>query len=165
MSFQLFGRRWSILVPLLALLVVIGLCLILALLVWASKPENKAASPSAVFTVIPAPSSTPLALPGVDATSQATPNSQVVNGIGVGMYVKITGTEGDGLRLRSGPGTSAPPRFLGHESEVFQVKDGPREADNYTWWYLVTPMDESRSGWAAAKFLSVVAAPSETTAP
>jgi len=100
-------------------------------------------------------------MPPPDAIASATPTPQslIVGGIGVGMYVQITGTEGDGLRLRSGAGTTNPPRFLGREAEVFQVRDGPKDADGYTWWYLVTPYDESRSGWAAANFLAVVTEP------
>jgi hypothetical protein len=49
--------------------------------------------------------------------------------------------------------------MLGAEAEVFQVSDGPREIDGYTWWYLVGPYDESRRGWAVANYLSVVQNP------
>jgi hypothetical protein len=79
--------------------------------------------------------------------------------IAVGAYVQITGTQGDGLRLRSGPGLATTQLFLGGDAEVFQVRDGPKEADGYIWWYLVAPYDESRAGWAAANFLSVVPPP------
>jgi hypothetical protein len=64
-----------------------------------------------------------------------------------------------GLRLRSGPGISSQPRFLGKEDEVFQVRDGPRFADEFTWWYLVAPYDEHRSGWAASKYLVLIETP------
>lgn len=163
MSFNAFGRRWSIWVIVVALLIVVAGFIILAALAWLVKPAGTAlANTTPMFTVIPAPTSTPMALPGADLTATPTPSSLVVNGVGVGMYVQISGTEGDGLRLRSGPGTDYPPRFLGHESEVFKVMDGPKDANGYTWWYVVTPMDESRSGWAVAKYLSVVAAPTGT---
>jgi len=49
--------------------------------------------------------------------------------------------------------------FLAYDSEVFVVKDGPREVDGYTWWYLTAPYDDTRVGWAAADFLSYVPAP------
>jgi hypothetical protein len=42
------------------------------------------------------------------------------------------------------------------DAEVFEVKEGPKEADGFTWWYLVAPYDTNRSGWAASKFLTVV---------
>ena len=81
------------------------------------------------------------------------------NEIAIGAYIQITGTEGVGLRLRAGPGLSTELLFLGEDSEVFQVKDGPKEADGYTWWYIVAPYDDSRAGWAAANFLTVVPPP------
>jgi uncharacterized protein YraI len=77
--------------------------------------------------------------------------------------VQISGTEGSGLRLRSGPGTGNPPRFLGMDSEVFSVKDGPKFADGFTWWFLEADYDATRSGWAASQYLTVVANP--TPAP
>ncbi len=77
----------------------------------------------------------------------------------MGVYVQITGTNGDGLRIRSAPGVSSTPLFLGMDSEVFLVKDGPREADGYTWWFLTAPYDTNRSGWAAASYLSLVQTP------
>jgi hypothetical protein len=57
------------------------------------------------------------------------------------------------LRLRSEPGLNGVVRFLGLESEVFQVKDGPRQVDDYTWWFLVAPYDASIQGWAVGNFL------------
>jgi hypothetical protein len=79
--------------------------------------------------------------------------------IGVGTYVQISGTDGEGLNLRASPGLSAAINFLGYDSEVFEVREGPQEKDGYVWWYLVTPVDESRNGWAAASYLSLVANP------
>jgi hypothetical protein len=51
------------------------------------------------------------------------------------------------------------PVFLGFDSEVFIIQDGPRSVDGYTWWYLVTPLDQSRAGWAAADFLTYIPPP------
>jgi hypothetical protein len=97
--------------------------------------------------------SAPTANPTPAVTS--TPNGQ----IGIGAYVQITGTEGAGLRIRSEAGQSSDTVFLGEEEETFQVKNGPKQADGYTWWYLVAPYDETRAGWAAADYLAVVPAP------
>ena len=36
------------------------------------------------------------------------------------------------------------------------MRDGPQIINDITWWYLVTPLDESRNGWAAADYLSLV---------
>jgi len=121
------------------------------------------AVPTAALTVIAAPTQTqvvvvPTLAPSPTATFGA-PLPPANGEITVGIYVQISGTGGDGLRLRSDPGTQSSPRFLGGESEVFQVKDGPREADGITWWFLAAPYDENRSGWAASNYLSVIQSP------
>jgi hypothetical protein len=48
---------------------------------------------------------------------------------------------------------------VGIEAEVFQVKDGPKEADGYTWWFLVALYDETLNGWAVGDFLQVIQNP------
>jgi hypothetical protein len=79
--------------------------------------------------------------------------------VDIGAFVEITGTGGDGLRLRAEPGLDSDVRMLGGEAEVFQIRDGPREADGYTWWYLVALIDETRNGWAVSNYLAVVQNP------
>lgn len=107
------------------------------------------------LTVIPPPTITPTM---VVLTPEATVVTEgpVVDGIRVGIFVQISGTGGDGLRLRAGPGIDQAPRFLGYESEVFLVKDGPRFSGDFVWWFLEAPYDPTRSGWAVSKYLSVV---------
>jgi hypothetical protein len=99
--------------------------------------------------------------PNVTATATIDPfaPTATATGIAVGNYVQISGTEGEGLRIRAEPGLNGDFQFLGYDSEVFIVQDGPREVDGFTWWYLVAPYDETRVGWAAADFLSYVPAP------
>jgi hypothetical protein len=80
-------------------------------------------------------------------------------GIAIGNYVQISGTEGQGLRIRSEPGLDGKNVFLGYDSEVFVIQDGPRSVDGYTWWYLVAPYDQTRVGWAASDFLTYIPAP------
>jgi hypothetical protein len=75
------------------------------------------------------------------------------------MFVKISGTEGAGLRLRSQPGLDYQPRFLGIEDEIFQIEDGPESADGYVWWYLVAPFEANRNGWAVSNYLEVIQEP------
>lgn len=112
------------------------------------------------LTIIPAPSSTPNVTPPptldplLAGTATLAPNV-----IGVGGYVQITGTEGDGLRLRTVAGLNGEPAFLGFDEEVFQVIDGPQDSDGYVWWYLVAPYDEARAGWAVADFLVAIPSP------
>jgi len=109
------------------------------------------------LTVIPAPTSTS----DVPATATVDPFAPTAAsaGIAIGNYVQITGTDGEGLRIRSEPSLNGNPEFLGFDSEVFIVKDGPRQADGFTWWYLAAPYDETRVGWAAADFLTYIPAP------
>lgn len=105
-------------------------------------------APTHTPNVTVAPTNDPLITPTLDSTS-----------INVNGYVQITGTEGEGLRIRSAPGLNTETVFRGEETEVFVVRDGPQSADGYTWWYLVAPYDETRAGWGAADFLAVVPSP------
>jgi hypothetical protein len=144
-----------------ALAVAGGLIFVLAVVLFLLPPPAQPDVPVAQITFIPAPSLTPVQPTASSSGGQATPTGEVVGGIGVGMYVQITGTGGDGLRLRAGPGKSNEPRFLGYEAEVFRVKDGPKLSDGLTWWFLEAPYDPNRSGWAASQYLAVVAAPKQ----
>ena len=146
---------WVIIVSALiagALIVLFGLLVLFLPIPTAQSPDTQAA-----LVVIPAPSPTLTPTHPVETLTPTRPPS--VGGISIGSYVQISGTEGEGLRLRSGPGTSNPPRLLGMDAEVFKVVDGPKMADDYTWWYLEAPYDPGRSGWAASKYLRVVNAP------
>lgn len=144
-----------------ALVIGLGLFALLAGAAFFLKPEAAPAAvgkATAVMTVISAPTSTPRPVATLLTTptaSTGTP-SVVIGGIGVGIYVQISGTGGDGLRLRQQPGTGSEVMFMGYEAEVFKVMDGPRDQDGYIWWYLTAPYDESRSGWAASNFLTVI---------
>ena len=122
----------------------------------ARQPSDVGFAPADV-TVIPAPTGTSGAPPTPTIDPFATSTSPA--GIAIGNYVQITGTEGQGLRIRAQPGLGGEFQFLAYDSEVFVIQDGPREVDGYVWWYLVAPYDETRVGWAAADFLSYVPEP------
>jgi hypothetical protein len=158
MDFKPYLNRWVI----FGALAFAGILLLITLIIigWTS-PRF---SPSVGFapadlTMIPAPTHTPDApiIPTNDP-SIATP-TLAADTIGINAYVQISGTEGEGLRIRSTAGLSGDTVFRGEEAEVFVVHDGPQTADGYTWWYLVAPYDETRAGWAAADFLAVVPSP------
>jgi hypothetical protein len=131
--------------------------------VWIEWPAPAPASGDvqAVLTVIPAPSGTPAPTPTPTLDpSVPTPTPTPAPGeIAVGSYVQIKGTEGQGLRIRSSPGLNTAQLFLGFDAEVFVVKEGPRQADGYSWYYLVAPYDEARAGWAASDFLNIIPPP------
>ena len=69
-----------------------------------------------------------------------TPTDESLIGIQVGSYVKILGTDGEGLRLRREPSLAGEIVFLGLEGEIFTVSGGPQERDGYLWWYLEAPL-------------------------
>jgi hypothetical protein len=88
-----------------------------------------------------------------------TPTFESPAGIIIGSYVKIAGTEGDGLRLRREPSLNGEIIYLGIEDEIFLVKDGPQDQDGYLWWYLETPLNATKNGWAVSNFLEQVQYP------
>ncbi|HNF93986.1 MAG TPA: SH3 domain-containing protein [Anaerolineales bacterium] len=110
------------------------------------------------LTMIPAPTHTPAASPTPTLDPFAPPTVDATT-IHIDGYVQIIEVGTDGLRIRSAPGLNTETVFLGGESEVFLVKDGPQDADGYTWWYLVASYDDTRAGWAASEFLTVVPPP------
>jgi hypothetical protein len=122
----------------------------------ARQPSDVGFAPADV-TIIPAPTSTSGAPP--TPTIDPFAPTPAPTGIALGNYVQITGTNGEGLRIRSEPGLNGNPEFLGFDSEVFIIQDGPRSVDGYVWWYLVAPYDQSRAGWAAADFLAYIPPP------
>lgn len=117
-------------------------------------------TPQAAITVIPGG-----IIPTVDlglitsptSTPTADPAALGKNGISVGLYVQITGTDGAGLNIRTNPGTSSESLFVANESEVFLVMGGPVDLDGYIWWQLTAPYNKEHQGWAAENFLRVMA--------
>lgn len=133
-----------------------------AALFWFSPSGQVHEAPAAALTWIPGPTNTPpLPTSTLSLLPTATPPSEALEPgeTGIGSFVQITGTEGAGLNIRIAPGLSTDIQFLAYDAEVFEVRDGPQQADGFTWWYIVTPVDASRAGWAAADYLSVVANP------
>lgn len=135
-----------------------------ALTIWVLKPP-KSDIPTAtpILQVVLLPTVTPTVITPTPV-QELTPTlsnlpSPPPGVIAIGAYVQVSGTGGDGLRLRSTPGLDGEVLLLGYEAEVFQVIDGPQPADGYTWWYLVAPYDEKVQGWAVANFLAVVPNP------
>jgi hypothetical protein len=104
---------------------------------------NTPTATSFVPTATPVPTDTPTPIPPPKAEG----------GLGIGSLVEVTGTEGDGLRLREDPSLDAKIAFLGLENEVFEVKEGPMTNDGYEWWYLTNPYNEEKEGWAVANYL------------
>jgi hypothetical protein len=115
---------------------------------------------TAVLNVIEASlnTSTPLDTP-TQAIQGQTPLPPPSENIALGAFVQVSGTGGDGLRLREKAGLSSQVKLLASEAEVFRVDGGPIDLDGYTWWYLVGPFDAARTGWAVSNYLVVVQNP------
>ena len=152
---QLFNK-WVILGA-LALAALLTLLTAVSIGLTTARQNAEVGFAPADLTVIPAPTSTSGAPP--TATIDPFAPTAAPTGIAIGNYVQITGTNGEGLRIRSDPGLDGTFEFLGYDSEVFIVQEGPREVDGFVWWYLVAPNDDTRNGWAAADFLTYIPVP------
>ena len=122
----------------------------------AAAPSSRTPA-SAVFTIIPAITSTPRTLPPTETPFPPTlaPSSTPAPGqIAVGVFVQPT-TGGQGLRIHTAPSLSAN-FFSAFDSEVFLITNGPRRADGYTWWYLTASYDTTRAGWAVQDYLVAI---------
>jgi len=54
----------------------------------------------------------------------------------VGMSIHISKTGGDGLLIRSVAGFNGIPKYLGAESEEFEIIEGPVIIDSKIWWKI-----------------------------
>jgi len=127
----------------------------------AAAPLNPS-SATAALTIIPAPTSTPRPLPPTLTPIPPTPTvspTPAPGEIAVGVYVQISNTGEEGLNIRAEPGLSSEVLFSGLDAEAFKVTDGPVDADGYTWWRLTASYDETRTGWAAQDYLTVIPPP------
>jgi hypothetical protein len=67
------------------------------------------------------------------------------SGLAVGARARIHTTEGDMLRIRSGPGLSFAVSFQLADGTPVILLEGPRSADGLVWWRIQT--DDGRGGW------------------
>jgi hypothetical protein len=134
---------------------------LLVIINWFRPPRVPVGIVTAALTIVPLPTSTltPSPTPQMATQNPDEPPPPPEGQLDIGGFVKISGTEGSGLRLREWPGLDYQPRFLGMEDEVFQIRDGPKVADGYTWWYLVAPFESDRNGWAVSNYLMVIQEP------
>jgi len=118
--------------------------------------------------VLPSPTSVPLSEGGTEAgdtptpvmvqntpvplPSTSTPVLTVPAEIAIGIYVQVSGTEGNDLSFRAGPSTNHVRLKVVAEGAVLKVLDGPVEAGGYVWWQLQDVSDEV-VGWAVADYL------------
>lgn len=141
-----------------ALILGVGLIVSIFILIYYSRPPRiKVVAVTAALTVIPSSNTvTPTSMETLPTDQPVITPTLLPGSIGIGVFVQVSGTGGDGLRLRRGPGLGSEMQFLGLDGELFQVGDGPVDQDGYTWWFVVGSYDETRQGWAVADFLEVV---------
>jgi len=146
--------------------IIFAVCVFAILLgiLWTSKAKKYSEIPAtAILSIIEPPTATSPA-PTVTSTTKNTPESSQqapppTGNIAVGDYVQVSGTGGDGLRLHESAGVNSTVKYIALEAEVFTVKDGPAEADGYTWWSLQDPYTDNAAGWGVANYLVVVQNP------
>jgi len=131
------------------------------IIIWRPAAGRSSLTPApAVLIVIPASTSTPLALSPTQTSYPPSPvftPTPAPGQIAVGVYVQPS-TGGEGLRIHVAPSLSAALAFpeAAFDSEVFLVTDGPKQADGYTWWYLTASYDATRAGWAVQNYLVAI---------
>jgi hypothetical protein len=124
----------------------------------AARVAQQVAAPAVIR--IPRPSPTPSPAPtSVPSETPTAENPGPAGAILLGDLIEVFGTSGDGVRLRSDPTLDGTVVGLGMDSDVFQVEEGPVEAENHVWWYLVNPYDTARQGWAVADYLRPLQSP------
>lgn len=132
--------------------------LLIILLVITAPPRAQMDNFIAYATILPEPSTLePVGFSdGVDPyRSTPTPTAQPGE-ILQESVVQVHGTDGVGLRFRQSPGLDGVELFMGFDTEAFNVLDGPRQADGYTWYYLAAVNDANRKGWAVSQFLTTI---------
>ncbi len=127
-------------------------------------------TPAITVPALSAQATSPIGLPGQQAGASAIilagPTlapiviSPTPETIGVGKSVIVDSKE-SGLNVRSAPGvtTGSSVLFVVDDGAIFNVVDGPAQADGYTWWKIQDPNDATKSGWAASVFLEIAPKP------
>ena len=130
---------------------------LIAYLYFLPEPDGFGVEPTASIFVVEGPTAT-IPAPTVTNGPPATATPVIVTGtdIKIGSLVQISGTDGEGLNLRTEPNTTSSIQFLGFDLELFEVVDGPVQAEGYWWWFLQTPVEHNRSGWAVENYLEII---------
>lgn len=113
------------------------------------------APPTAIPSATPQ-NATPTAIPTL--TASPTPDRLVAPEIiTIGFFAQVTNTDGFGVNIRLGPGTSNELLDIAQEGSHGLILSGPVDADGFTWWEL--ELENGQVGWAVQRFLSPSAQP------
>lgn len=133
------------------LLLALASCGLWALYLRRGQIAGRGPTPTAIIwtptPVTPSPTS-----PSPPPTETVAPAPEIA----VGRYVRVAGTGGAGLNLRSGPGKEYERMDVALEGQVYLVTAGPTVAGDSEWWKLLDPADAAREWWAVANFLEPI---------
>lgn len=135
-------QRWRRLAILIAI-VIIGVGAFAALRARSQTAAIPSAAQTPLATSAPAPAivRTPL-FPTI------TPSAEQQQGLHVGGTALVANTEGRPLRGRKEPNLKSPVQVSFKEGQNVEVREGPVQADGYTWWHIAGP---GGAGWSAER--------------
>ena len=137
---------WPMLAALaFVLIAVVGLCQVTGLAKRLRPLPTPTPTATPIPTITPLPTLTPTNTP--EPTATATPVPVIMPG----GQVVVKGTEGQQLRLRSGPALNHDTLRIVEEGAVLQVLEGPQAADGFQWWQVKT--SDGVIGWVAGDWL------------
>ena len=139
-------------------LLVLSVCGLWALYLLRGQVASSGPTPTPIIWT-PTANPTPLVGPTLAPTEMNEPTPTASSGIAIGRYVRVTGTGGYGLSLRSGPGEETTRVDVALDGEVLLVVEGPTVAGGSEWWKIRDPENEAREWWAIGNFLEPVEHP------
>jgi hypothetical protein len=137
--------RWSRLALALAALVAIGAGALFVLRA-RSQPTTAVGTPAIAPTARAAVTAATLRTPIFPTITPSPPPPQLI--MRVGGAALVANTEGRPLRGHLKPSLTSPAQVGFKEGERVQIREGPVEADGYTWWRLE---GQSGTGWSAER--------------
>jgi len=84
------------------------------------------------------------------------PASPIPGVFAVGIKVEISGTGGDGLRMREDPGMDSEILYLAREGEDCIILEGPKIEENLIWWKIQSLEEENKSGWSVQTYMNTI---------
>lgn len=84
--------------------------------------------------------------PAISPAQAPVPDNDETAPLTIGQRVQVHTTEGDYLRIRTGPNTSYPVSFQLSNGTPVTLLEGPNNDGTFMWWRIQT--DDGRGGWA-----------------
>ncbi len=140
------------------LLLMLLVCGLGGLYLFGGGPALSGPTPTPIIWT-PTPLPTPAVSPTPVPTETEEPTPTISPEISIGRYVRVSGTGGYGLSLRSGPGENYTRMDVALEGEVFIVVDGPTVSGGAEWWKIRDWENAEREWWAVGNYLEPVERP------